>query len=624
MKKENLFLVIVCFTFFNGFAQHDSLVNHLDQVIIQADYRLKEHSVGYKVTRLNDSILLKNTESFSALMRFNSPLYVKEYGAGGTSSVSFRGTSATNTAVVWNGININAVNNGQTDFNALTVSLFDAIDIRSGGGSLEYGSGAIGGTVHLNDYLQFSEKERITNQFVASVGSFETYNGLYKINVSNAKFALNAGLNYVQSENDYPWNDGDLYNYNGAYQNLAFNVNAAFLLNTYSKLKLYSANYLGERFFSGELPNPFSANDKYNDFSFRNLLIYTHDKGKIYQEAKLAFISDEYRYFENEAVDYYDYGKSKRYIANYNISYQWPQLNASISSYSEYESTFGNTNKILEKNRKQFSQSFIFEQKIGSIFDYNAKVRKDFNSDYEVPFTYALGMKLHLNNGFFFRANGSKNYRVPTYNDLYWPGQGNLDLIPETAWQADVGIGFKNNLFNVDIGAFYIDASDKIVWTPNGDLNKPNVWVPINLDDVDNKGVELVLSYNNCFNKHHIHVDVNYSYTESINQETGKQVIFVPKHLLKGSLGYTYGRFSLYYQQLVTGKVYTTESNSEDFIVPQHAVANVGLDFRLFNTKNNQCTLGVKVNNVFDEYYVVQPRRPMPNRNFNFNINYKF
>ncbi len=33
----------------------------------------------------------------------------------------------------------------------MTVSLFDAVAIRSGGGSIEYGSGSVGGTIHLND-----------------------------------------------------------------------------------------------------------------------------------------------------------------------------------------------------------------------------------------------------------------------------------------------------------------------------------------------------------------------------------------------------------------------------------------------------------------------------------------
>lgn len=622
--KKILFTALVFFVWFNCVAQNDSLVNRLDEVVIRSDKKLKKHSAGFKVVTLSDSVIVKNIESFSALLRFNSPLYIREYGAGGTSSASFRGTSASNTAVIWNGININSINNGQTGFNSLTVSLFDAIDIRSGGGSLEYGSGAIGGTIHLNDNLQFSNDKDVTHQLMASVGSFETYNALYKIKLSNSKWTINAGLSYNQSENDYPFLETDLKNTNGAYENLGFNVSGAFLLTKASKLKFYSSNYFGERFFSGELPNPTTANDKYQDFNHRNLLIYTNQSDRLSHEAKLAFLTQEYRYFEDKALESFNFGKSKRYLVNYNVTYSLPKWNADISSYSEYESAFGKTDQTTEHNRTQFSQSFIYDQNIKGLLFLDAKIRKDFNSDYDVPFTYALGLKVKPKRHLFIRANGSKNYRVPTYNDLYWPGQGNLDLVPETALQGEVGVGYKNNQFSIDIGSFYIFSKDKIVWAPNGDSNRPGVWVPINLAEVNNRGTEVTLSYEESFNKHKIQLSINYSYTEAIDSATDKQVIYVPEHLSNANLGCNYKRFSFFYQQLYNGKVYTTESNSEDFVLPHYFVANTGVDYKLINTQNQQLKIGLKINNVFNENYVVQPRRPMPNRNFNFNINYNF
>ena len=185
MKKTLLLIAyIACF---NVVAQNDSIVNRLEEVMVQADDKLKKHSIGYKISTLSDSVLLKNTESFTNLLRFNSTLYLREHGTGGISSASFRGTSASNTAVIWNGININSINNGQIDFNSLTVDLFDSIDIRSGGGSIEYGSGAVGGTIHLNDDLQFNEKSFIKNQLQTSIGSFDTYRGLYKFKFADSK-----------------------------------------------------------------------------------------------------------------------------------------------------------------------------------------------------------------------------------------------------------------------------------------------------------------------------------------------------------------------------------------------------------------------------------------------------
>jgi iron complex outermembrane receptor protein len=623
MRRQLLFIFLGIVT--NTIcSQNDSIRTILKEVVVVADKRIVENSTGYKVRTLNDSILLKNTESFTALLRFNAPIYFKEYGAGGTSTASFRGTSASNTAVIWNGININSINNGQTGFNAFTVSLFDQIDIRSGGGSIEYGSGAIGGTVHLSDALVYRSKKTIQNQFVVSVGSFNTYNSLYKFNVSTEKISLKIGFSYTESENDYKLLGTAFKNFNGAYHNANITLALGYKTSLFSQLKLYSTHDNGTRLFSGELPNPTAANDKYKNINHRNLLVYTHDKDKFSQELKFGFLTQEYQYFENKDSNNFNFGVTKRYLSNYSITYQFPESHATITSYSEYESIFGKTDEIQEKNRRQFSQAIIYHQNLYNAFFFDLKVRKDFNSDYKVPVSFALGIKSKKVCHLSFRANGSKNYRVPTYNDLYWPGQGNLNLIPETALQGELGVVYKNNNINIDISVFYIDATNKIVWTPNGDVERPGIWTPMNLSNTENKGIELAFDYTKEIGRHTIAGHMNYMHTAAINKQTANFLIFVPKHLFNSNFAYSYKQFGLFYQQLFTGEVFTTESNSKDFIIARFFVANIGGDYKIIQNKKQQLSIGFKVNNVFNENYVTQPRRPMPNRNFNLNINYKF
>ncbi|MBQ0740765.1 Plug domain-containing protein, partial [Aquimarina celericrescens] len=86
------------------------------------------------------------------------------------SSPSFRGTTAQQTAVVWNGFNINSQFNGQTDFNTLLVDGFDELSVRPGGGSVIYGTGAIGGSIHLKNELKFNGETNVN--LSARAGSF--------------------------------------------------------------------------------------------------------------------------------------------------------------------------------------------------------------------------------------------------------------------------------------------------------------------------------------------------------------------------------------------------------------------------------------------------------------------
>ena len=199
---KNIIVFLLCFLAETSMlAQNDSTMNSLEEVIVIADKYSKHNSIGYKVLSFNDSVILKNRTSFTSLLRYNSSIYLREYGNGGTSSARFRGTSSSNTAVIWNGININSVNNGQTGFNSLSVNLVDNIDVRSGGGSIKYGSGAIGGTVHLNTELLY--RKHVTNQLISSIGSYQTYQNLYKFSFGSESFTLNVGGEVKQSENDY-------------------------------------------------------------------------------------------------------------------------------------------------------------------------------------------------------------------------------------------------------------------------------------------------------------------------------------------------------------------------------------------------------------------------------------
>src|SRR5690554_3664885 len=141
-----------------AFAQLDS-IQKLPEVIL-SDTKLIHFSKGFKLEKLADSVAKRNPSSLTDVLRYNSAVYFKENGNGMVSSPSFRGTNAAQTAVIWNGININSIFTGQTDFNTISPLSYDEITIRSGGGGVQYGSGAVGGSIHLNNDFSFTAKDR--------------------------------------------------------------------------------------------------------------------------------------------------------------------------------------------------------------------------------------------------------------------------------------------------------------------------------------------------------------------------------------------------------------------------------------------------------------------------------
>jgi iron complex outermembrane receptor protein len=270
MTAKKLFLFCVLLLCQMTFAQNDIIA--IAEVNV-SDVPLKNFSHTQSVTVLNDSILERNGTSLTTLLNYNSVLYFKENGLGMVASPAFRGTTAQQTAVIWNGININSQFNGQTDFNTISSQDFDNVTVRAGGGSSIYGSSAIGGSIHLNNTLHFGNEFR--NEFQTSYGSFNTFGANYKLSASNEKVSLQAGISMNSSENDYEFLDKkNRYNENGQFYNTSYNADFGYKIDDTNYLKLYSQTFEGERHFSGTIAS--KSKSKYQDLNSRNLLEWDH------------------------------------------------------------------------------------------------------------------------------------------------------------------------------------------------------------------------------------------------------------------------------------------------------------------------------------------------------------
>ena len=193
----------IFFSFFGYIAHSQSNYSiELEELIIEKN-KISNQSKSQHAIVLNDSLVENSVGTFTDFLQKNTTLYFKENGYGMVSSPTFRGTTAQQTSVLWNGIKINSALLGQTDFNATAFKSYDHIVVKPGGGSVLYGSSAIGGTIHLNNELQFNRKT--TNEIQLNYGSFNTQGIHYKISTGFEKFAINVHFGYNKSDNDYEW-----------------------------------------------------------------------------------------------------------------------------------------------------------------------------------------------------------------------------------------------------------------------------------------------------------------------------------------------------------------------------------------------------------------------------------
>ncbi|MBC7641827.1 MAG: TonB-dependent receptor [Flavobacterium sp.] len=582
----------------------------LNQVIV-SDLQLKNFTNTKSKQVLNDSIIEKNQISLTSILNFNSVVYFKENGLGMIASPSFRGTTAQQTAVIWNGININSQLNGQTDFNLISARDFNSITVQSGGSSTLYGSSAIGGSIHLNNNLKFNELFK--NELHVNYGSFNTIGVNYKTAFATDKLSNQISISRNSSDNDYPFLEyADLKNENGKFSNTSMNANFGYKFNSNNLLKFYSQFFDSQRYLSPSLGGISKA--KYQDFNTRNLLEYNHYSDKFSHKIKIAFLSEKYKYFQNYSYQNYETSSAETLITKYDLAFKLSNK-TEINSIIDFTKTKGFGTSIGENSRNIGAAILLFKSQVFKKLLIDGSVRKEQTNNYESPILYGFGMKFDALNQYIIKINASKNFRIPTFNDLYWNGLGNKNLMPENSksYEFSQEIKFKN--FQLSATAYYSNIENLIQWTP---IN--NIWTPKNVTNVTNYGIEIYTKMNHQIGKNSFALGGSYAFTKSKNDETNFSLVYVPKHKINGEFNYYYKKIAFNYQYLFNGYVFTSSDNY--YFLKEYQIHNLGIDYDFGKIKTYK--IGFQVLNLYNENYQNVQARPMPGRNFNLNINIKF
>ena len=611
--KTSLLSLLVFYGVHSAMAQQDPIIE-LKEVIV-SDSRLERFSNGVKVDTLKDSVLQRTDGSLTNTLLFNSNIYFKENGYGMVSSPSFRGTGASQTAVIWNGINVNSQLNGQVDFNTILPQSVDKISVRSGGGSTQYGTGAVGGSIHLENTLDFNSEWK--NRLQLGYGSFSTRNLTYKTKVGTEKTALGLGIGHIASDNDYKYLGTSNKNENGSFSNSSFDMNFGVLLSSSHLLKLYHTTFLGDRNLSGTLTAP--SNSNYQDINSRSLFEWVNFKNNKVQRVKAAYLYERYKFFQNKDSDQFTYGKAESFIVNYDLKYEFK--NAAINGILDFNTIKGQGTSIQQANRNLFATTILFTHNPAKSLSYGINLRKDWVNDYVSPFVFAMDGKYDVSSTYAITINTSKNFRIPTFNDLYWEGSasGNSDLKPETSVQGELGQIYAKKGFSTQLHLFYISSKDLIQWLPDNS----GIWSPVNVQSVHQYGLESSIALKHKFdNDNNMETQISYAFTRAIEKESSKQLIYVPKHKITHSLAYHYRKWGLVWQSLFNGKVYTTTDNLQE--LEGYFLANCLLEYNMAKILGSSLKTTIRINNLFNTNYQNVAFRPMPNRNIQLQLNFKF
>ena len=631
---------------------------------------LKE--IGTTQTKMDSMTLKENIAlSIADVLTFNSPIFVKSYGRATLSTVSFRGTSASHTQVTWNDMKINNPMLGMTDFSTIPSYFIDDASLLHGTSSVNETGGGLGGAVKLS--TKPANAEGFGLQYIQGVGSFYSFDEFLRLTYGNDHWQTSTRVVLSTSPNNFKYRNHDkkenVYDENmniidqyypvernksGSYKDLHLLQEAYYNTNRGDRFGLNAWYVYSNRelaMLTTDYGEDTDFENRQREHTFRGIFTYDHlaDGWKLGAKAGYIYTWMAYDYkrdLGNGVMAHMTRSRSRintiygQVNGEYYIGTKW-LFTANLSAHQHFVRS-EDKNIILQSGDKgivgyhvgrlELSGALSAKWQPTDRIGLSAVVREEMFGDKWSPVIPALFFKgvLSRPGNLTFKLSGSRNYRFPTLNDLYFLPGGNPDLRHERGWTYDAGLNFavgKKDIYTLTGSLTWFDSyiDDWIIWLPT----TKGFFSPRNLKKVHAYGLELQVDLNLQFTKDWaLSLNSTFSWSPSINvgepltaadQSVGKQLPYVPEISanIVGRLSWRTWAFT--YKWCHYSERYTMSSNDITLTgrLPKYYMSNVSLEKSIYCSWADWSLKGT-INNLFNEEYLSVLARPMPRINFQF------
>jgi len=492
-----------------------------------------------------ENLRLTSSLSLSDGLKNVSGIDIKSTGGfGQVSTLSLRGSSASQVLVLLDGRPLNYINTGIFNLSDFPTEQVERIEIVRGPLSSLYGANALGGVVNI--ISQIPKETKATGSL--SFGTFNTQ--AYSLGLSGNYKKLKLSWSGERKSSDNDRKNSDFYNFT-THTKLFFlpssKINGEFFLNTQN-------DRMG---VPGVVPDPDNI-PKYGDREVNSLFDRQKDRNysvdltfnfapqpkKIFS-AKLYLDRRKMNY--HTVYDRYDftYFNSVKTIEDYtyNTKTEGGFVQYSMPIFNKNTITFGcdfRRDKLDASQNTHYapdsvtslSDTLIFwrpETKTLGFwgtgnFNFNNRwtfqvgMRLDDHSLYPSEVSPHLGLVFHLNPNYSMKFFWGKAYKAPTFNDLFWPDGGNPDLKPEKGNAFETSFNSSADRISAQISLFYKRVKNLIVWLP---LGKNGQWQPFNVDKYEGRGIEMNLDW-----KLDKGTNLSINYTAHFDKEERKEWVY--------------------------------------------------------------------------------------------------
>jgi outer membrane cobalamin receptor len=554
---------------------------------------------------------------------------------GSQISVSLRGSTTNQVLVLIDGVRVNEALSGLADLSRLSVENIERIEVVRGAGSSLHGADAVGGVVNI-----ITKKSESPLVVKVELGGFLPAARVFGFGFAKTERGADAMTLLDSQRLGISWTPrvGEAL--------ASFSLDASRAGNSYTfidandeKRAMENAGLLGAEIaagidfplFDGKLSA--KASGCYQDKgvpgseSAPTLRASEHDMGggAVLRYSAERFLSD---YISIEAALFGDWSRvdyenpdqpdddARHDIATFGfdtVQRAFPAEGLSLTyglsiSYASADSD------TVGRPRRLAAGAFLSPSLSLGDFTIAPSIRYDFYSDFSTRYPLgglaaALGLVYRASEDDTFKLNASRAYRVPSFNDLYWPAiagaEGNPDLEPEEAFEANLGYEHRRKSLAYTAVAYARYSRGVILWQPGDD----GVWRPTNFGDALYPGIEQELKAELSPN---LSVSASYSYLHSfvvsgsLDLADDRRLPMTPVHSLKAVVSGSKGPLSWSATATYASLRYLKTANAA--YLPAYFTMDAMLRLEL----PRDASIFAAADNLFDEQYQIIEGYPMP------------
>lgn len=399
-------------------------------------------------------------------------------GSGSVGSLFTRGTNTNQTVILIDGVRLVSATTGTASYNHIPLNQIERIEIVRGASSSIHGADAIGGVVQI-----FTRKPQ-DNTFGGDIGIKVGTDGTRGVdaniggNTHGISYQFSAGTertdNGISASNaDYPFGhnpDED------GYKNQNFSGRLAYKWADGQEISVRALRYKGEAQYDGGGSDPITwapiAKDDENYIThLTQFSIASKNRINEQLESNLQFSTsrDEGKSVTQGATDYFI--KSKDTRAQWTLSGQHEHIQWQTGAEWLKQDINSDTDYLVDsrKNWAFFGAMNADYQR----FLIESSLRQDRDSQYGNHTTGRLAVGYQFTDALVGRISYGTAFRVPTFNELYYPyGGGNPLLKPEKSRSWEAGLKYRQSDLTIDWTVFQTQLSEMINGWPAQNVNE--------------------------------------------------------------------------------------------------------------------------------------------------------